>query len=138
MCTHLSCYQTCVCTRLLCYQTRIQICNYWHKPSLHHKTSNILRSLHTQKNHTSRHYHHWSNQPIMKIVISDLLDLIHHQVPRCILSSRSNKSIITHYMYTCFRSKYAWNIHHLHTSNTLIFISLYSLALRQYHRSKPY
>jgi len=95
-------------TWLLGCKTCLQISNYWHKPSLHHKASDIPRSSHTQKNHTARHYNHWSNQPIINIVISDILDMIHHKILGCILSFRSNKSIITHYIHTFFRSKYSW------------------------------
>jgi len=96
----------------------------WHKPSLHHKTLYIPKYLHTEKSQ-------------FKTLLS-LIKSTHNQVPTCILSFRSNESIITHYMQTWFRSNYSWNIHHLHTHNTLIFIFLYILALRKYHMSKPY
>lgn len=53
-----------------------------------------------------RHKYYRSNEYIINIVISDLLDLIHRQIPECILSFISYYSLIAHYMHTCFKSNY--------------------------------
>lgn len=51
-----------------------------------------------------RHKYYRSNQSITNIVISDLLDLIHHQIPGCIFHFRSSNSLIAY--YTFFKSNY--------------------------------
>lgn len=71
-----------------------------------HQTIRLNPSIDIHNKTCARHKYYRSNQSIINIVISVLLDLIHHQILKCVLSFRSKNSLTTHYMHDLFRSNY--------------------------------